>query len=85
MRLGNASVDEGDIFGKLNVAFDGVLGCLCGSGIPLPPALLLLLLLLLPVVAGVIANNDKLVQLLLADISGVVFVDNPRTGELGKV
>lgn len=75
MRLGNASVEEGDILGILNVAFGGVLGCLCGGGIPL----------LFPVAAGVIANSDKLVQLLLADIKGVELVDKPRTGELGMV
>ena len=53
--------------------------------IPTPLVPPLPLPLLLPTTAGVIANIAKLVQLLLADMSGVELVERPNIGELGNV
>lgn len=41
--------------------------------------------LLTDLIAGVIKNVERFVELLLAEIIGVFVVESPRTGEFGKV
>lgn len=50
-----------------------------------PPVMVELWSMLVVLKAGVINNDDKFVELLLAEMIGVLFDESPRTGELGKV